>query len=315
MHTSLRFAAAAALAFAALNAGAQALPPETPLLEDRGTRVSVADFEGYLLRIPEAERLVFRSSPERVATVVDTLFITRTLAQRAREQGLDKSPEIQARLAQLQEGLLADLYMQQVEKETPVPNLEQRSRELYKTDAKAFAVPEQVGVQHILINLNGRTRDMALARAKEVHREVVNSKEDFATLAKRYSDDPDVRRNNGDLGIVNPASLEPGFAQALAKMAKGEISEPAETKYGFHIIRVTGRKAATTVPFESVRDKMIAAERAKIMAERRQQVVSEIRESKTVMLHRNNVDAMRSQVDLSKAGAGVPLTPSAPGKK
>lgn len=309
---ALPAALAVAASFQALAAGP--LPPDTPLVEDQGLKVTAADFEGYILRIPEADRPVFRASPDRISSVVDAVYVTRALAERARAAGLDKAPEVQARLAQLQEGLLADLYMQKVEKEVRVPNLEQRARELYKAEAATtYAIPEQIAVQHILINLNGRTRDMALARAKEVHQQVAGSNEEFMVLARRFSEDPDVRRNSGELGFVNPASLEPAFAQALVKMnTKGQLSEPVETKYGFHIIRYLGRKPAGTVPFEDVRNKLIGAERTKLMSERRAQIVSEIRDSKTVIVHKNNVDALRTSIDLSKADKGLQVTPSAP---
>jgi peptidyl-prolyl cis-trans isomerase C len=202
----------------------------------------------------------------------------------------------------VQDGLLADLYVQKLEGEAVTPNLEARARELYKTDAKTFSVPEQVAVQHILVNLVGRTRETALAKAKEIHDEVVKSKEDFAVLAKRFSEDPDVRRNSGMLGPTALASFEPAFAAAVAGMkGKGEISAPVETKHGFHIIRFVLRKPASTVPFEEVRDKLIASERQKILTEQRARLISQIRESSTVVVHKDNVEALRSSFDLSRS--------------
>ena len=307
MNSILRCTAAAALAAAALHAGAQALPPDTPLVEDRGTRVTAADFEGYMLRIPEAERGAFRASKDRVAGVVDALFVTRTLARRAREQGLDKSPEVQARLAQLQEGLLADLYMAKVEKDMNMPNFEARARELYKADPKPYQRPEQVAVQHILIGLNERTRDIARARAEEVYAKVKEGKEDFMTLAKRFSDDPDVRRNSGELGWKAPSQLDPAFAEAVAKMTRHEeIAGPVETKFGFHIIRFLGRKPASVVPYEEARNTLIAQERQKLVSEKRQAIVDEIRTSTTVVTHPGSVDALKSNFDLSKPVKTVP---------
>jgi hypothetical protein len=96
-YITLLAAAAAACALAAN--GAQ-LPPETPLITDGSTVVDAGDFEGNLLRIPENRRHEVRTGYDRVATIVDNIFVARTFAQRARELGLDKDPIVQRRLRQ-----------------------------------------------------------------------------------------------------------------------------------------------------------------------------------------------------------------------
>ena len=80
----------------------------------------------------------------------DALFLARSFAVKAREAGIDKDPIVQRRLVQAHDSLLADLYLQQVEKNATVPNLEARARELYNGDPARFTSPEQVYIQHIL---------------------------------------------------------------------------------------------------------------------------------------------------------------------
>src|SRR3954467_14423516 len=84
------------------------LPPQAPLVVDGKVTVDAADFEGNILRIPEDKREIFRTSYDRVAAVVDNIFVARSVAQKAREAGLDNDPAVQARLRQLQDGFLAD---------------------------------------------------------------------------------------------------------------------------------------------------------------------------------------------------------------
>ena len=74
------------------------LPPETPLVVDGKVTVDAADFEGNILRIPDEKRAGFRMSYDRVAAVVDNVFVTRSVAQKARDAGLDRDPAVQARL-------------------------------------------------------------------------------------------------------------------------------------------------------------------------------------------------------------------------
>jgi peptidyl-prolyl cis-trans isomerase SurA len=66
--------------------------------------------------------------------------------------------------------------------------------------------------------------------------------EDFATLAKRYSIDPSVTYNGGDMGWVGRGQLVPEFEAMAFKLKQDEISEPVETQYGFHIIQLLDRR-------------------------------------------------------------------------
>jgi peptidyl-prolyl cis-trans isomerase SurA len=65
---------------------------------------------------------------------------------------------------------------------------------------------------------------------------------DFAKLAKKYSVDPSVVGNNGDMGMVGRGQMVPEFEAASFKLKPGEISMPVKTQYGFHIIQLIERR-------------------------------------------------------------------------
>jgi peptidyl-prolyl cis-trans isomerase C len=302
----------AALSFGvALTTIAAPLAPETPVIVDGPITVDVADVEGYLLRVPENRRAEVRVSRDRIASIADNIFIARSLAAKARAAGLDKDPTVQRRMQQVQDNLLADLYMQNVEKNAAQLNLEQRARELYLAEPSRFTIPEQVYVQHILIGLNGRTRDMAEERAKQVYEEVKSGKEEFLALAARLSDDPDKKRNGGDLGYSSPTAFVGPVAKQLATMkTKGEISMPVESHQGFHILKFIDRKAAETKKFEEVKKALIAEEKEKLAKTRNEEIITKIRSSSTVTVHLDKLDALVVPADqaLSKASAPAPAT-------
>lgn len=66
--------------------------------------------------------------------------------------------------------------------------------------------------------------------------------EDFSTVAKKYSADPSVATNNGDMGWVGRGALVPEYEAMAFKLKQGEISMPVETEYGFHIIQLLDRR-------------------------------------------------------------------------
>ncbi len=167
------------------------LAPETLLIEDQGVRVIALDFEAALSRIPEGRRPEVRASHERVMALIDTVYVGRAVATKARTLGLDKDPVVQRRLEQHQEAMPTELYLAHVEKSAKLPNLEQRARELYLADLAKYRAGEEVYLQHILVGLQGRTREMALERAQQLRAELDAGKEDFLAMARRVSDDPD----------------------------------------------------------------------------------------------------------------------------
>lgn len=66
--------------------------------------------------------------------------------------------------------------------------------------------------------------------------------EDFTTLAKKYSADPSVTANGGDMGFVGRGQMVPEFEAMSFKLKQGEISMPVETQYGLHIIQLVERR-------------------------------------------------------------------------
>ena len=103
---------------------------ETPLLEDGPIRVTAGDIYGYLLKMPENARPEALSGYPYVASMADAVFMNRSIAAKAREAGLDKDPDVQARLRQLAQ-LFREADHIEPEAQQPLAELlEELSREL-----------------------------------------------------------------------------------------------------------------------------------------------------------------------------------------
>lgn len=109
---------------------------------------------------------------------------------------------------------------------------------------------------HILV----ATREEAeQARAR------VKAGEDFATVAKEVSTDPSAQTNGGDLGSFRFADMVEPFAQAAFSMKAGEVSEPVETQFGFHIILSNGvSQQSLTEAQESIRADLLSTRRNEV---------------------------------------------------
>jgi parvulin-like peptidyl-prolyl isomerase len=83
-----------------------------------------------------------------------------------------------------------------------------------------------------------RSRDEARTRANDVLRRA-RAGEDFAALARQYSDEPGASQSGGDLGTFGPGQMVPPFEQAAFALAVNAISDIVETPFGFHVIQRT----------------------------------------------------------------------------
>ncbi|MGE6964311.1 peptidylprolyl isomerase [Bacillus thuringiensis] len=98
--------------------------------------------------------------------------------------------------------------------------------------------------------------------AKEI-KEKLNNGEDFATLAKQFSEDPGSKEKGGELDEFGPGQMDPTFEEAVYKLEDGQTSNPVKTSYGYHIIKLIEKKKAK--PFNEEKNdiqKELSAKRA-----------------------------------------------------
>jgi peptidyl-prolyl cis-trans isomerase D len=127
----------------------------------------------------------------------------------------------------------------------------------YEQNAAKFGQPEQRQASHILLaykpNATDADKAKVRARAEQVLAEVRKSPGSFATLAKKYSEDPGSAAKGGDLGTFARGMMVPQFEDAVFRMKPNEISGLVESEFGIHVIKLTGIKPGKTRPLEEVR--------------------------------------------------------------
>jgi peptidyl-prolyl cis-trans isomerase C len=121
-----------------------------------------------------------------------------------------------------------------------------------------FKRPEQVRASHILIRVDPQAdqskKDSARKKLEAIQQRLKKG-EDFAELAKQYSEDPSSARG-GDLSYFGRGMMVKSFEDAAFALKKDEVSDIVETQYGYHLIKVTDRKPETLIPYEEIKDKL-----------------------------------------------------------
>jgi peptidyl-prolyl cis-trans isomerase D len=129
-------------------------------------------------------------------------------------------------------------------------------RATYEANPERFSTAEQRRARHILVAVDQDTDDAAAARLAAELRGRLDKGEDFAALARQYSDDPGSAAQGGDLGWAGKGTYVAPFEAALFAAAVGETTQPVKTDFGYHIIRLEEIRAGARRPFEEVREEL-----------------------------------------------------------
>ena len=138
----------------------------------------------------------------------------------------------------------------------------------YNNNLEQYSTPEQVRASHILLKTEGKDDAAVKAKAEDILKQA-RAGADFAELAKKYSEDEASQKNGGDLDYFGRGRMVAEFDQAAFALEPGKISDLVKTQYGYHIIKVVDKKAATTRPLADVRQQIqdqLAYERAQAQA-------------------------------------------------
>lgn len=101
---------------------------------------------------------------------------------------------------------------------------------------------EEVKVRHILIRPSAvRDEEQVQQLVEQLHQRLLAG-EDFAVLARQYSEDPGSAREGGSLGWIDPKEMVPQFRQTMAASETGQLSAPFASQYGWHILQVLDRR-------------------------------------------------------------------------
>ncbi len=193
--------------------------------------------EEFNRKYKEVTSQVLVNAPSRKVFLED-LVRYEVGVQEAKKRGLEKDPIVQDRMNQ-------ELYKGLLEKE-----LGPKVQESKVSDAEMRAWYQnnpQLRISDILIDVkvtaNQEQKNEARKRAGEILDEVKKSKRPFEELVRLYSDDSTTKSLGGDIGWQSRLSLIQPFYAAAAALKVGEISNVIETPFGFHIVKLTGRRS------------------------------------------------------------------------
>jgi len=219
---------------------------DTEVAEIDGTKIYLSDVE----RTAASQGLIEEGSPLTPGQpvfqkVLDELIDQRLLALDALRQSLDQEDETRRRLSASRERILGNVLVENHLKNTVN---ETTIRRMYDEQASLRDRGDEVQARHILLKDEETAKEIAKALAEGG---------DFAALAREISEDEGSRDAGGNLGYFTNDMLETKFTNVAFATQKGEISEPFETDFGWHILQVQNRRKAPQPTFEEMRSEIL----------------------------------------------------------
>jgi peptidyl-prolyl cis-trans isomerase C len=151
----------------------------------------------------------------------------------------------------IQKLLEADVYPQATVSE-------KEARIFFDNNPQYFKKPEEVKASHILIQVTPDASDEEKMAAREKIEDIQNkiaAEEDFADLARQYSEGPS-GVNGGDLGYFDRKKMVKPFSDAAFELKPGQVSNIVETRFGYHLIKVYDKRAKSTYVFEDIKGRL-----------------------------------------------------------
>ncbi|TDM09187.1 MAG: peptidylprolyl isomerase [Ideonella sp. MAG2] len=135
-------------------------------------------------------------------------------------------------------------------------------QDYYKQNLARYTAPEERRASHILIaadkEAKADVKAAAKAKAEALLAELRKAPGTFAEVAKKNSQDPGSAANGGDLDYFGRNAMTKPFEDAAFALKVDEISNVVESEFGYHIIRLTGRRGGEVKPFEAVKAEIVA---------------------------------------------------------
>jgi hypothetical protein len=270
------------------------LPPDV-FAESRYTKLTRADWDKAISKLPIEKRQAFAMSPKRIEELLNQVLVMKTFAAQARAANLppdtkdggeaDDVAYANARLKQIDSDAGKEFDARGKQNEAA-------AKERFAVTASRYVEPAQYLLSDILIAFDRHGGASGAEEFAKSTRARVAAGADFAAVAKEVSDGT-TRKEGGALPWLTLAQMDPHYREAVQLLVSaGDVSEPVVTRRGYHILRLEQRRPERQKTFDEAKNQVIADMREQFIAQKRDEVIRAIREDKTIKVNHDALDAL-----------------------
>jgi peptidyl-prolyl cis-trans isomerase C len=204
-----------------------------------GREITERDLMASLSKFPR-ERQQFLMSEEGKKQLLDQLISFELLYNYGKDNGLEREQFYVENIENAKREILTQTAINKMLSDVDVTDEEAKA--YYDVNGHLFKNEESVTARHILVD--------SLELAEDIKNKIDDGM-NFEMAALQYSSCPS-KEQGGNLGSFTRGRMVPEFEKAAFELAVGEVSEPVQTQFGYHIIKVEEKSQDTVKPFEEV---------------------------------------------------------------
>ncbi len=205
--------------------------------------ISKADLVKVLRNLPQQQAQQTATAEGRLR-LLEEMVAGELLYLQAKEDGLDQDADYKKLVEESMRALLQNYAIKKLFDDVNITDEDAEC--FYKENETQFKSQAQVQASHILVD--------AEDKCLEVKKEIEAGKS-FEDAAKEYSSCPSKERG-GDLGAFGRGQMVPEFEDAAFSLEEGIVSEPVQTQFGYHLIKVTKQIPEGVKALEEVKDQI-----------------------------------------------------------
>ncbi len=244
--------------------------------------VTVEELRAHVGTLAPEEREALAKDPALLTALVRAYVARRALAVEARASGFDQQPAVRAKLDQVNEQALSELYLDSVSRPPEAYPSEQEILATYQGNRSLFVTPRRYRLAQIYLaapRVPAAAGDKAAPaaaqkpaakaaqkaeeekgrrRAAELARKLRLPGADFAAVARTASAEKETAEKGGETGWLTEDQLVPGIRAAVAGLTKDAVSEPVRLADGWHILKLLEVAPPAVRPLVEVREAVVA---------------------------------------------------------
>ena len=242
---------------------APATPAGEPVAQRGTMKLTAEDVRNLVQRADPAVRAQVLANPAALSEFVRDRLLRQALLDQAKAVGFDQKPDIVLRANDARDGVVVSSYIASLTEPDPAFPSQDEIKAVYEGNKSRFLVPRQYHISQIAVRLpvgsTPKADEEAKAKIQDIRQQLNKQKADFAELARKYSDDRASAEKGGDLGWLREDQLVPAVKDAVAGMSENGVSDPVRTPEGWHILKLSGSRAAAVAPLADVSDNIAQA--------------------------------------------------------
>jgi len=257
--------------------------------------ITTVELRENLAGLVAGQKTALAGDPAALGQYLRALLVQKLILNQAAEQKWDQDPAVIARLVRARETAIAETFLEAKSKPDAAYPSDAEVKEAYEANQDKLIIPRSYQLAQIFIsepeNADAAAKASAKSRLDAVIKQLAAKDADFASIARKSSDEPASAAEGGTIGWLSESQIQPAIREKLPNLSLGKISEPIRLTGGWHILKVLDIREPRTPTLDEVRDNFIEQLRAERAQINRQQFIADLLKNHPLAI--NEIELMK----------------------